>query len=122
MAKGKYCCFACPANNWEIKNLTDLCPICSRPFGFPLEHLPAQIGRYRISRGLARGFYGSAYLATSGRLNVKSVLKVIPVDLYKFFKKDFDAESRLHMELADGTQHIVKIRDVTEEDVDFSNG
>lgn len=122
MPKGKYCCFVCPTNNWDVRDSKDLCPTCGKPFGFPLDDSPSEIGKYRIESALSRGFYGSAYLAISGRLGAKSVLKVTPVSLYRFFKKDFEAESRLHMGLADGTQHVVRIRDVTEEDVTFANG
>ena len=122
MPQGKYCCFVCPANDWGIKDQREPCSTCGRPFGFPLDQAPATIGKYRIEHAISRGFYGSAYLATSGRLGARIVLKVTPVDLYRFFGKDFDAESRLHMELADGTQHVVRIRDVAEEEVTFGNG
>ncbi len=32
----KYCCFICPKSDYEEKNLEDLCPNCSLPYGFPL--------------------------------------------------------------------------------------
>ncbi len=122
MARGKYCCFKCPENNWDIKDSTDPCPKCGMPFDFPLAHPPVTIGNYRIVAPIARGFYGAAYQAISGRLGARSVLKVTPVALYAFFKKNFEAESRAHAALAEGSEHVVGIRDVSEEDVTFANG
>ncbi len=51
-----YCCFCCPAGTYNDNALTDPCPSCGRPFGFPLAQAPAEIGDYKILRPLGRGF------------------------------------------------------------------
>jgi hypothetical protein len=58
-----YCCFCCPAGTYNDNALTDPCPSCGRPFGFPLAQAPAEIGDYKILRPLGRGFYAATYVA-----------------------------------------------------------
>lgn len=109
-----YCCFFCPATTYNDSSLADPCPTCGRPFGFPLTNAPAEIGPFKILRPLGRGFYAATYVAERKTgLRNKSVLKVTPKAFYEFFPgKDFEQESLLHRDVADGTEHLVKIRDM----------
>lgn len=115
-----YCCFVDPAESREKRELADLCPDCGRAYGFPGTDLPEQIAGYRIKRFLGRGFYAATYLAEAGMLDQKYVLKVVPEKVYAHFNKDFEAESRLHAEVAQQSQHLVGIRDVLSAHVDFN--
>ena len=57
-----YCCFFCPAATYHEKTLTEACPTCGRPFGFPLTS--ARGNRpFRIVGSLDRGFYAATYIA-----------------------------------------------------------
>jgi hypothetical protein len=47
-----YCCFFCPVATYNDNALTDLCPSCTRAFGFPLSDGPAEIGPFKILRPL----------------------------------------------------------------------
>lgn len=119
-----YCCFFCPAANHSEKALDELCPTCRRQFGFPLTDPPTEIGQYRILKPLGRGFYSATYVAERKiGLRVKSVLKVTPKSFYAFFpNKDFQQESELHRDVAEGTEHLVKILDMNPEvDVTFGS-
>jgi hypothetical protein len=102
---------------FDERTLDELCATCGRPFGFPLGEAPAEIGDYRILRGLGRGFYSATYVAERKTgLQAKCVLKVTPKSFYAFFPgKDFEAECRLHHEVAEGTEHLVKIREMVPE-------
>jgi len=84
------------------------------PFDFSLANAPAEIGPYRILRPLGRGFYAATYVAERKTgLKTKSVLKVTPRAFYEFFPaKNFDQECQLHQDVAEGTEHLVKIRDM----------
>lgn len=116
----KYCCFVCPESDFELKNLTDCCPRCGRMYGFPLTEMPIEIGDYRIVRSLGRGFYGAAYVAErKGPLKTKRVLKVTPVNLYKYFGKNFEEECALHAAVAEGSEHVTEISDAFDTDVLF---
>lgn len=120
----KYCCFLHPKkNDYSEKNLNDLCPLCSLPYGFPLEdrYCPKAIGDFKVIRPIDRGYYGATYIVekeTAIRTR-KLVLKVVPSELYKFFNKDFNEECRNHAIAAEGTQHIVNIDDAFDVDVSF---
>lgn len=119
-----YCCFFCPAATYTERSLTDPCPTCGRPFGFPLSSAPEEIGPYRILRTLDRGFYAATYVAEKKvGLKMKSVLKVTPKSFYDFFPdKNFEKECQLHHDVAEGTDHLVKIRDMLPEvDVTFAD-
>lgn len=119
---GKYCCFFCPAKDFDEKLLDDSCPNCGRKYGFPLYNAPSEIKDYRIVEPLERGFYGATYIAERGALKAKSVLKVSPKDFFRFFpNKDFHKECQVHMEVAGGTEHIVGIRDMFDIDVTFGD-
>jgi serine/threonine protein kinase len=112
-----YCCFCCPAGTYNDNALTDPCPSCGRPFGFPLAQAPAEIGDYKILRPLGRGFYAATYVAEQKTgLRNKSVLKVTPKAFYDVFPgKNFEQECLLHRDVAEGTEHLVKIRNMLPE-------
>lgn len=119
-----YCCFFCPAATYNDSEITDPCPSCGRPFGFPLSNAPVEIGPFKILRALGRGFYAATYVAERKTgLRNKSVLKVTPKSFYEFFPgKDFEQESLLHRDVAEGTEHLVKIRDMfPDEEVQFGD-
>lgn len=109
----KYSCFNCPSKaDYSEKELTDLCPTCGMPYGFPLSAFPDKIGEISILKPIARGFYGATYIgeiAPFGTLKIKKVIKIIPVELYKLHKKDFKSECENHLELSQNSNHIVKI-------------
>ena len=119
----KYCCFQCPKSDYNEKNLDDLCPDCSLPYGFPLEERtsPKIIKDYRVIKPLNRGYYGSTYIVE--KQNVirikKMVLKVVPKKVYDFFGKNFEEECKCHAEAASGTQHIVNIDDIFDNEIYF---
>ena len=117
--EGYFCCFFCPAEIKTKKKLTDLCPNCQRPYGFPLYNSPKQIGNYKITEVLHRGFYACTYLTEWGNLRQKRVLKVIPKQVYIYFKKNFVEECGRHNQVAEGSEHIVAIEDYFDEDIAF---
>ncbi|MDD2306069.1 MAG: hypothetical protein PHP53_15315 [Prolixibacteraceae bacterium] len=108
----KYSCFICPNKDYSKKELFDVCTKCGLTFGFPLEFYPEMINNIRIIKPLARGFYGATYIgeiAPLGKLMIKKVIKVIPVELYKFHNKNFREESENHLELSENSNHVVGI-------------
>ena len=117
----KYCCFNCPKEDYSLHELEDICPTCQKPYGFPLTEAPSKVGNYYDLKPIARGFYGATYECKQGRLGRPVVLKVIPIKLYQYFKKDFDKECRIHQEVAEGTEHLVDILDAFEEEVLFGS-
>lgn len=111
-----YCCFFCPTNTFEERSLDAPCKLCGRPFGFPLQNSPDEIGEFKVLKPLGRGFYAATYVAErKAGLKTKVVLKVTPRSFYEFFKKNFEAECQLHQEVAEGTEHLVKIRNMMPE-------
>lgn len=117
---GVYCCFLCPEKNYTIRSLNDPCPRCGNAFGFPLKEHPKTISDYRVIKPLGRGFYSAAYLTARGRLNTPYVLKVSSKKIYELFNKNFEDECRLHETVAKDTEHVVKIDDFFDADIDFS--
>jgi hypothetical protein len=117
----RFCCFTCPSHDYEVKTLDDQCPTCQKPYGFPKYSAPAEIRDYKELEFLGRGFYASTYRATYGNLGDRVVLKVAPVAVYSFFGKDFAEECRLHKKIAEGSEHLVGIRDMFEADVQFGS-
>lgn len=108
MTLRSYCCFLHPTFDYSPKSLDDVCPTCGRPYRFPLDEHPQQIGDYRIVKSLGRGFYGATYVAQFLPLDQECVLKVSPVSFYEFFKKDFVAECKQHLEVSKGRNpHVV---------------
>ena len=119
---GKYCCFCCPAADYSEKSLDDPCTTCTRKYSFPLVDYPQTIEDYKIISSLGRGFYAATYVAERGALGVRAVLKISPRAIYEFFSsKDFEEECRKHAEVAQGTEHIVGIRDMLETTVRFGD-
>ena len=117
---GKYCCFTCPKGDFTEKSLNDVCPDCGRPYGFPLHQAPTTIEEYTVLRPLQRGFYGAAYnVERLGPLKTKHVLKIVPVELYTYFRKNFETECTLHATVAASANHVVGINNLFDADVDF---
>ena len=114
-------CFLHPSKGFEPRRLQDPCPSCGRPYEFPLTNHPRRIRDFTISKALSRGFYGAIYVASAGPFGRKSVLKVIPKQVYSFHDKDFGAECHLHDLVAAGTEHVVAISNFFEEDVTFGD-
>jgi hypothetical protein len=117
----KYCCFLHPRGDFTPRRLADPCPDCGRPFGFPLWSAPAGIRDFTVSGPIARGFYGATYEVTRGRLGRRFVLKVVPVEVYRFFGKDFERECLVHGEVSDGTDHLNDIIDFFDETLTFGD-
>lgn len=120
----KYCCFFCPSKDYAERGLDDKCPSCGRTYGFVLDHPPARIRNYRITKHLGRGFYGAAYVAEAGFVGKKYVIKISPVAFYNFepFKKTpFRDEVQLHAQLAASATHVVGIIDAIDETVVFGD-
>ena len=119
---GKYCCFCCPQADYSDRQLDDLCPTCGLPYGFPLEQAPTRVGNYRVIEPLDRGFYAATYVVEQGALNIRRVLKITPRDVYRVFPgKNFERECRRHLEVSQGSEHIVDILDMFDEDVVFGS-
>lgn len=117
---GKYCCFNCPAKDYERKELADLCPTCGQEYGFPLTFKPKAIGNFDVESALARGFYGAAYVGRRrGPISLRRVLKVAPRAMYEFFEKSIEDEVRQHVEAADGAEFIVGVENMFDADIDF---
>lgn len=116
-----FCCFMCPKDGRNEAELTDSCPSCGRQYGFPLHAVPKMIGDRRVVTPLGRGFYAATYVVERvAGLSGKSVLKVTPKSFYEFFKtKNFELECKTHERVAEGTEHLVKIRDMRTETVSF---
>jgi serine/threonine protein kinase len=107
-----FCCFVDPAASREERTLDEQCPECRRAYGLPLDHAPTEISDYRVVGALGRGFYAATYLAERGALGRKYVLKVVPTSIYDFFGKDFGEECRLHLDVAEHSEHLVDIVDM----------
>lgn len=119
---GSYCCFWCPAQDISAKKLDDNCPTCGRPYSFPLRNAPSSIVDFSVEKALGRGFYGATFVVSkTGIVPKKHVLKIIPVDVYSHFKKDFLAECRAHAEVADGASFITRIDDAFDARVLFGD-
>lgn len=117
----KLTCFICPKRDYAEHQLSDPCEVCGRPYGFPLIETPSQIRDYRIVRSLGRGYYGVTFLAQHGPLEKECVLKIAPVESYKFFEKDFVKECKLHSMVAEETEHVVPIRAMFDELLTFGD-
>ena len=116
----KYCCFLHPRKDHQLRELTDICSECRLSFGFPLHQRPITIARYTVERAAGRGFYAVTYRAKGAPFNRPFALKVIPKAIYAFFEKDFVAECNKHYELQQNTQHLAKIEEYFDTDVDFA--
>jgi hypothetical protein len=93
-------------------------------YGFPLFDAPAEIRGFKVVGGLNRGFYSAVFHVTQGALEAPYVLKVASKAIYKKFAehgKDFEQECRLHRDVAEGSDHLVPIRDMFEVDIAFGD-
>ena len=121
---GKFCCFFCPSQDYAEKALKDNCPQCGRTYEMVLEYPPTQIRQYTIKRHLGRGFYGAAFIAESGFVGKKYVVKISPKSFYDFqpFKKTpFEDEVKTHANLESSATHVVGIIDAFQENLVFSD-
>lgn len=119
---GRYCCFNCPALSEERMRLSDLCPTCSRPFGFPLTSPPSSIGDFDVDQPLGRGFYGAAFVGRKrGPIRQRRVLKVSPKAMYTHFNKSFADEVTRHAEVSEGADHVVALEGMFDADVTFGD-
>ena len=121
MTRGQYTCFLHPMPDLGEHDISDPCPECGKPYSFPLEAAPDQIREYKVVAAIGRGFYAATYLATYGTLGARAVLKVTPQETYRIFSKDFSAESQLHYQVSQGTQHLAAIRDAFDFNVAFGD-
>ena len=121
MTRGRFTCFFHPREDMSEHDISDPCPECDRPYSFPLDNAPATIRDFQIVEPLGRGFYAATYSATYGSLGTQVVLKVTPKETYSHFNKDFSAESRLHLAVSQGTQHLAGISDAFDADVKFGD-
>lgn len=118
------CCFIDPEYSDEPRSFNDVCPTCGRTYGFPLDQAPKTIGDFKVVRAVSRGFYAAVYQVTHGALDVPYVLKVAPVAIYEKFAdygKDFHHESKIHREVAAGSDHLVAIHNIFDLDVTFGD-
>jgi serine/threonine protein kinase len=118
------CCFLDPEYSEVPRSLTDICPHCGRPYGFPLVEYPDMIHGYSVVKSLNRGFYSAVFHVTGGAFDSPYVLKISSKVIYEKFAgygKDFGEECRLHNEVANGSDHLVKILDMFEEDIQFGD-
>jgi hypothetical protein len=115
----RLCCFLHPKSEDVDRLLTDCCPQCNRPFGFPLTDRPATIGRYTVVDSLGRGFFGATYKAVHGPFENPVAIKVIPKEIYILFGKTFSRECEDHRQLAANSEHLTKIEDYFDRDVTF---
>jgi len=118
----KYCCFNCPEKIHDsTRELDHKCKICGNKYGFPLEYAPVKIGKYEIKKAISRGFYGATYIVEDSILGTEFVLKVIPKSIYQLHQKDFVDETKIHAQLAQGSQYIVGISGAFDQEINFSN-
>ena len=104
-------CFWHPILGYHDLSLDDICPECGRTMGHTLQHLPVEgLDEFEVIAAIDRGFYSATYVATQGVLGQKVCLKICPRAIYEKRGKDFIDECRQHAEVADGTQHLVRIR------------
>jgi len=109
-----YTCFEHPDEYHGLRELTDACSTCGRPYSHPLDSAPSEIAGHAVEAGgaLGRGFYGASYLVRHPLLGHQLVFKVIPVAVYRMMGRDFVEESRRHIAAAEGTQHLVPLLDI----------
>ena len=113
-------CFWHPKLGHVDLNLDDACDQCGRTMGYPLDHLPVSGPReFQVIEAIDRGYYSATYVARQGVLGQKVCLKIIPKAVYELRNKDFIKECQQHSQVAEGTQHLVGIRDAFDADVVF---
>ena len=125
---GRYCCFLHPAKDYSEKNLTDKCDKCGKEYQFPLTDYPKEIVnpktevKYSVQKAVSRGFYGATYLCTKSDEFIdgqETLLKISPVGVYEVFGKDFQADCKLHAQIARQSEHLVPLRAAFQAKVSF---
>lgn len=116
-----YCCFLHPTHTTKERELTETCEECGRSFDFPLTEHPSAIMGMEVVRPLSRGFYGATFVVKTPPFGNPAVVKVVPTQLYEFFKKSFKRECEIHNELSQGSEHIVAIRGMGDTEVQFGS-
>lgn len=113
-------CFWHPQLGHVDLTLDDVCDQCARTMGYPLGHLPVSgLRDFQVIAAIDRGYYSATYVARQGVLGQQVCLKVIPKSIYELRSKDFIKECQQHLAVAEGTQHLVMIRDAFDADVVF---
>jgi serine/threonine protein kinase len=105
------CCFWCPASDFRDRTPGENCEQCGRAYELPLLRPPTQIGAFAITEPIRRGFYSAVYRARQESLGRTVVLKVVPVAVYRYFKKDWSTECKEHAQIAEGTPFVANITD-----------
>lgn len=115
-------CFWCPQRDYSKRELHDPCPVCGRRFDAPLTNPPDRIGNFKIREPIARGFYGATYRAEQTSLQRTVVLKVVPVDVYRVHKKDWQQECVSHGQVSRNNPFVADITDQFDADIEFGDG
>lgn len=115
------CCFWCPAPDFKSRTPGETCPICKRPYEIPLSRGPRRVARFLVEEPISRGFYSAVYRARQESLGRTVVLKVVPIRLYEFFKKDWQRECQEHAAIAGGTPFVADITEQFDENLEIDN-
>lgn len=115
------CCFWCPASDFRNRIPGELCPTCGRAYESPLQQAPKRVGSFAIQEPISRGFYSAVYRARQESLGRTVVLKVVPVAVYDFFKKDWTRECEEHATIAEGTPFVANITEQFDDAVGIDN-
>jgi hypothetical protein len=115
------CCFWCPATDHKERSPGELCPNCQRAYDSPLQNPPKRVGTFSILEPISRGFYSAVYRARQESLGRTVVLKVVPVAIYEFFKKDWTRECQEHAAIAEGTPFVANITEQFDDAVEIEN-
>ena len=113
------CCFWCPASDFKDRSPGECCPNCGRPYEAPLLNPPVKIDRFVIEEPISRGYYSAVYRARQASLRRTVVLKTVPVDVYRFFKKDWEGECAEHASIAEGTPFIANVTEQFTADIEL---
>jgi hypothetical protein len=115
------CCFWCPAPDFKERTPGEVCPTCKRAYDSPLRYAPKRVGTFSILEPISRGFYSAVYRARQESLGRTVVLKVVPVAVYEFFKKDWKRECQEHATIAEGTPFVANITEQFDDAVEIEN-
>jgi hypothetical protein len=105
------CCFWCPASDFRNREPGEKCATCGRAFEVPLQQPPSRVASFVIEEAISRGFYSAVYRARQESLGRTVVLKIVPVSIYEYFKKDWSKECQEHAKIAEGTPFVANITD-----------
>ena len=114
------CCFWCPASDFRDRAPDERCPTSGRPYEAPLQQPPTHVGKFVIQEPLSRGFYSAVYRARQESLRRTVVIKIVPVSVYQYFKKNWEQECEDHAAIAEGTRFVANITEQFNEDVAVS--